>query len=191
MSIFAFHHIGLCKSSHLCVKLSPSSMPCLGNMQLSPIRQAMSGRGSFLPGSRQSWGWCLCLLGGTGLLNVPVLHPVCNYKSSDLNNVLVCPWVLYLLFKTTLLVLLTGGVVEYLTQFSGQVLFSSPKGISSSRPTGSQTLEHLGVWLLPLREPQDPACPTLFDVLCVLLNKFYCFSFRTRIGKPASSLDKL
>ena len=53
--------------------------------------------------------------GELGFQNVPALHPVCNYKSSDLNNVLVCPWVLYLLFKTTSLVLLTGGVVEYLT----------------------------------------------------------------------------
>ena len=33
--VFAFHHICLCKSSHLCIKLLPSSMPCLGNMQLT------------------------------------------------------------------------------------------------------------------------------------------------------------
>ena len=50
--------------------------------------------------------------------------------------------------------------------------------------------EYLEVWILSLSEPQGPVCLTLFVVLCVLLNKFYCFSFRTRFGLLATSLDK-
>ena len=51
--------------------------------------------------------------------------------------------------------------------------------------------KYLVVWTLSLSEPQCLACLTLFVVLCVLLNKFYCFSFRTRFGWLAASLDKL
>ena len=190
MSIFAFHHIGLCKSSHLCVKLSPSSIPCFGTCSYSNQIDHVQGR--FI----STWfktipGLVSLLTGWNWAFKCSSSPPSLQLQELQSEQCSCLPWVLYLLYKTTLLVLLTGGVVECLTQFSGQVLFSSPKGISSSRPTGSQTLEYLRVWLLPLREPQDPVCLTLFVVLCVLLNKFYCFSFRTRIVKPASSLDKL
>ena len=49
---------------------------------------------------------------------------------------------------------------------------------------------YLAVWTLSLSEPQCLSCLILFVVLCVLLNKFYCFSFRTRFGWLAASLDK-
>ena len=42
--------------------------------------------------------------------------------------------------------------------------------------------KYLVVWTLSLSEPQCLACLTLFVVLCVLLNKLYCFTFRTRFG---------
>ena len=46
---------------------------------------------TLLPGSSWTWGWCLCLLGGTGFFNyVSVLLQVCNYRSSYSNNAHDC-----------------------------------------------------------------------------------------------------
>ena len=66
--VFAFHHICLCKSSHLCIKLSSSFMPFWETCSWLTSQLNMTRMFTLLPGSSWTWGWCLCLLGGTEFL---------------------------------------------------------------------------------------------------------------------------
>ena len=66
--VFAFHHICLCKSSHLCIKLSSSFMPFWKTCSWLTSQLNMTRMFTLLPGSSWTWGWCLCLLGGTEFL---------------------------------------------------------------------------------------------------------------------------
>ena len=89
------------------------------------------------------------------------------------------PWVLYLLCKTTLLVLLAGGEVGFLTYiWSGT--FTSPTVINSHALPASRTLDNLmgpgdgniiSGW-------QGLASLNPFVLSCTILDKFYCLTIQ-------------
>ena len=69
-----------------------------------------------LSGSRWTLGWCLGLFGRAGLVDMFLLsYQICHGRSSISGECSWLPLGSLLLCKTTLLALLAGGVVEFLT----------------------------------------------------------------------------
>ena len=128
MNSFAFHHICLCKSSHLCIKLPSSFISLWEACSWFTNQLNMTRMFTLLPGSSWTWGWCFCLLGGTELLLCFSSPPSLQLQG------LLFSWYSLPPDKTTLLVLLAGGEVGFLTYiWSGT--FTSPTATGSPRPT--------------------------------------------------------
>ena len=184
---FASHHICLCKSSHLCIKLSSSFMPLWETNSWLTNQLNMTRMFTLLPGSSWTWGWCFCLLGGTEFLlcfSSPLSLKLQELFFPDVHDCLgfstSCARLLYWF-------LLAGGEVGFLTYiWSGT--FTSPTVINSHALPASRTLDNLmgpgdgniiSGW-------QGLASLNPFVLSCTILDKFYCLTFRTEFGARRS-----
>ena len=132
---------------------------------------------TLLPGSSWTWGWCFCLLGGTELL-------LCFSSPPSLQlQELLFSWCSLPPDKTTLLVLLAGGEVGFLTYiWSGT--FTSPTVTGSPRsscfpdfgqPNETWRLGHF-CWVTM------PCLSGPLVLSCTMLSKSHCLTFRSELG---------